>query len=209
MNKLYIEWTMADSVDLTDDPSDFVDQINGVAYTVELDEEYERVGDPVKVGIIVLQRLRMEAAISMGETPYDVMDAHSASLAMLFPSWAALVEGDLAFDLDLSQEIVAWDALVVDSLTILPEYRGNKLGLEVLARAIAQHAPFGTPVMLSPQPYGEDNPDKDEEGITALVDYYSKLGFKTHRYETERTQVMVFDGNVFGHFTQWLGYVSA
>jgi hypothetical protein len=113
------------------EPNEFV---SGYVGTVTCTDD--ETGEVTKVGKVTALRVHAALAQDAGEPLLDVCDAHSAELLHLY---ALLYEPDsyqFREKLLLRYEAIQSDLLVLDYVVLNPKWRGLKLGLLAVRRAV-------------------------------------------------------------------------
>lgn len=169
-------------------PTDFLTENHALIQRYQFDADgYETIGD------LRYTVARLNWAYNCDVSWHDVFNEHGSEYAYLY---------ELLFDEneDISRaaekswgqpfSIISYDALIIDSLRLDPEFRGEKLGLHALQLLMRSSACGIAVLHASPLVSEGERPDaervKDE---AALRKYYRKLGFK----RIDRTDYMVVD----------------
>ena len=127
----------------------------------------------------------------------DVLDAHSQETFDYFGDIFGENSPEFSDAVDqlLNSEIFQTNLLILDRLELLPRYRGNLLGLKIMAHMITRFSPGAGVVAIKPYPLQlEDTDASDDEwrskllldkfqseeisSTEALINYYGKLGFE-------------------------------
>lgn len=187
---LSLEWDNHDSAQVdarSMEPDDFVYTTSG---TIASSDESE---NQILVGKFTVHYIDLIAAEDEGQSAFGIFDAHSQGLAEYY---AALFDGDefqkKVFDA-LDEESYS-NLLILDRLEILPEFRGNNLGLVVMRRLINRFSAGASLVAIKPFPLQfEAHPNDDsswrqqmklssfsgseKSSTEKLLRYYGRLGF--------------------------------
>lgn len=156
----------------------------------------ERSDDDTLVGKVRLFYLDLGAILETNISDFDLFDVRSETA----PFYSALIDpetGDFKSDLEntLGEYILGWNLLIVDRIEILPEFRGQKIGLECLRRCLQQYARDCGVVALKCFPLQFEGAELDEpawrrkmqleklstdhkRSLAKLKKYYASLGFK-------------------------------
>jgi len=156
----------------------------------------------VIVGRVDLSRVHMGLVAEHGESVVEVFDAHSDDIVEFC---------EALFDVDteelkdgISEQTSGSDLLLVESIEILPQYRGKALGLKVLRRLMEFLGGGCAVVAIKARPVRYTDPaDVDwsrrmqpamleaspDEAPQRLREYFSRLGFE----RVEGTDIMAFD----------------
>jgi GNAT superfamily N-acetyltransferase len=178
---------------VADDPDDYIYPIYGRMAKMDNDES------DIVVGKFRLYYVDIASAINTGYiNMFDLFDAHSDSTADYYGS---LFDPDtMDFSENLQQlfnyEIFEQNVLIIDRLELLPEYRGENLGLTIMRRLIQRYSAGAAVVAIKPFPlqFEQSIPAENKSGwhtemqlssfretegdsIRKLRSHYSKLGF--------------------------------
>ncbi|MGH8565608.1 MAG: hypothetical protein ACREXW_16550 [Gammaproteobacteria bacterium] len=140
----------------------------------------------------------MERAVNEGTHIFDVLDAHSSHLVEYFEPIFGTNAPDFSNRLMrlLKHDLVGSNLLVLDRLEVLPQYRGQQVGLDVMRHMLRRFSAGAGAVAIKPFPLQfEVSPPGDDEmkwreelqlerlpkdkrlATSKLCDYYKKLGF--------------------------------
>jgi len=178
-----------------EEPSRFIQEVTGkIAFE-------DDVGVQLHAGEIHLFVVDVEGAVSEREDAFAVFDTHQETMKC----FQALYEIDSFDTVQLKGSVDKlldmeglWrpNVLLLDRLTILPKFRNQGLGLEVLRRAILRYrigtgivALFPFPLQFEGRAGHEDNAALGLQEFSCSMDYarrklrrhYGKLGFQLHR----------------------------
>ena len=176
----------------TDDPLDYIYPIGG--RILKIDDENE-----VLVGKFRLLYIDIASAMDERFTDiFQIFDAYSETTADYYSSAFEPNEMDLSKDLRqlLDDDIYESNLLIFDRLELLPDYRGQNLGIVIMRRLIQRFSSAAGVVAIKPFPlqFESSITAEDEEGwhvemqlsnfqnpvqdaVQKLKDHYSKLGF--------------------------------
>ena len=175
-----------------DDPGDYIYPICGRIAKMDDDES------DILVGKFRQYYVDIASAINTGIDVFDIFDAHSDSTADYYDS---LFDPDtVGFSENLQQlfnyDIFEQSVLIIDRLELLPNYRGQNLGIIIMRRLIQRFSAGAGVVAIKPFPLQFEHriPAEDESGWHAemqlssfreterdstrkLQNHYRKLGF--------------------------------
>ncbi len=176
----------------TDDPLDYIYPIGG--RILKIDEENE-----VLVGKFRLLYTDVASAVNEGFTDvFEILDAHSGTAADYYGSTFASSGMDFSEDLRqlLDDDLFESNLLIFDRLELLPDSRGQNLGVAIMRRLIQRFSAGVGVVAIKPFPlqFESSIPAEDEDGwheemqlssfqdperdaVRKLKNHYSKLGF--------------------------------
>ncbi len=176
----------------TDDPLDYIYPIGG--RILKIDDENE-----VLVGKFRLLYTDVASAVNEGFTDvFEILDAHSGTAADYYGSTFASSGMDFSEDLRqlLDDDLFESNLLIFDRLELLPDYRGQNLGVAIMRRLIQRFSAGVGVVAIKPFPlqFESSIPAEDEDGwhkemqlssfqdperdaVRKLKNHYSKLGF--------------------------------
>lgn len=154
-------------------------------------------GDSVEAGVLEYSVVRFEDAINESDfDSIDVLDgyAHSAQYLPLLGYGGTGYPGYSRIVMAITGDILSSNLLTLDTLEILPMYRGARVGLKALALVIQRHGNCGVAVM-KPYPLqflnrkGRDEwtqqmgmglfSRNENVSTRALRRYYAQLGFRS------------------------------
>jgi hypothetical protein len=127
---LSIEFNM--NVPLRLDDGELSDLI--VTFVGEVLDHGDETGAPEVVGRIEGSRVHVGLALERGEPLFDVCDAHSQTMMELYEALYNPETGEMREG--IAEETSGTDILFVESIELLPEYRGRTLGLMALRRTL-------------------------------------------------------------------------
>ncbi len=176
----------------TDDPLDYIYPIGG--RILKIDEENE-----VLVGKFRLLYTDVASAVNEGFTDvFEILDAHSGTAADYYGSTFASSGMDFSEDLRqlLDDDLFESNLLIFDRLELLPDSRGQNLGVAIMRRLIQRFSAGVGVVAIKPFPLqfessisAEDEDgwhaemqlssfqDPERDAVRKLKNHYSKLGF--------------------------------
>ena len=187
-----MSWRGESYISKYSDPGDYIYEASGDLFVINDDEDKQPVGK-FRVYYVDLER-----AVNEGETISDILDAHSSHVAEYFEPIFGSEEPDFnSRILELfDHAIFASNLLILDRLEILPQYRGEGLGLTVLRHMIARFSSGAALVAMKPFPlqfeaspsvgFGDKWRDRmnlsqfpaaEDVATEKLFRYYSRLGF--------------------------------
>jgi hypothetical protein len=156
-----------------DQPDNFVVTYTGKVVHVEEGEQ------ETEAGHFTLYRVLRGLALDYRQNLFEVCDAHSQ---LLHDTYAALFNpetGDLKKRILREFECLEADLLILDELTLAPQWRGLRLGLLVLRRLIDLHESGCGLVVCRPYPSeGAETPEQVRVGRLKLRRYVRQLGFR-------------------------------
>lgn len=186
-----VQIKFSSSTSTCDEIEDYATCIEGsISYYQEMSDDFMLIG---KVRLFYLD---MGAISETNISVFDLFDIRGETE----PFYSALIDydtNDFKSDLEeiLGEYIIDLNLLIVDRLEILPEFRGNNIGLECLRRCL-QHCARGCGVValkcfpLQFEGAGLDDPawrrkmqigklSRDHKrSLAKLKKYYASLGFK-------------------------------
>ena len=176
-----------------DDPNDYVYPICGRIVEMVADES------EILVGKFCQYYIDIASAIDAGYPDlFDIFDAHSESIADYYD---ALIDPHTEYFSEklrqlLDDEIMQPNLLIIDRLELLPNYRGQNLGIMIMRRLIQRFSAGAGVVAIKPFPlqFERRSPAEEESGwhqkmqlsnfreterdsIRKLQNHYRKLGF--------------------------------
>ncbi len=176
----------------TDDPLDYIYPIGG--RILKIDDENE-----VLVGKFRLLYTDVASAVNEGFTDvFEILDAHSGTAADYYGSTFASSGMDFSEDLRqlLDDDLFESNLLIFDRLELLPDSRGQNLGVAIMRRLIQRFSAGVGVVAIKPFPLqfessisAEDEDgwhaemqlssfqDPERDAVRKLKNHYSKLGF--------------------------------
>jgi hypothetical protein len=188
--------------DLDLEEMSFVHSVTGEILCSPTDEDE----DEVVVGELALSYINMADAMENGYDPYLFLDV-DGSLAELTPLYNSDGEFSKRVQRIVKKEVFSLNTLVIDRLEILPNYRGQKLGLQCIHRCMQLFAHDQALVTLRcvPLQFRRSESARRDEWITQLrldkfdaqrdvcqaklEKYFQQLGFK----KVPKTNLMVLN----------------
>ena len=186
----FLSWESCSSV-FAEDPNECVYEYAGDVLNEEESGKQTRIGK-FRAYYIDVER-SMNERISLS----DVLDAHSQETFDYFDDIFGENSPEFSDAVDqlLNSEIFQTNLLILDRLELLPRYRGDLLGLKIMAHMITRFSPGAGVVAIKPYPLQLEDADasddewrskllldkfQSEEKLSteALIDYYGKLGFE-------------------------------
>jgi hypothetical protein len=156
-----------------DEPDNFVVTYIGKILRVEEGEQ------TTEAGHFTLYRVLRGLALDYQQSLFEVSDAHSQ---LLHDAYAALFDpetDELKKRVRREFECLEADLLVLDELTLAPQWRRLRLGLLALRRLIDLHESGCGLVVCRPYPSeGAETPEQVREGRAKLRRYVKGLGFR-------------------------------
>ena len=174
-----------------DDPYELVYETRGnIELMNDSDEEIDTIGK------FKLYYVDVSRSINRGEDIFEVMDAHSSSVAECF--YPIFDKESQEFNENImklfSYDVLDINLLIIDRLEILPEYRGEKIGLKAMRQLIHRFSLGAGIVAIKPFPLQFEStsshdsewvnkmqhykfPINEKECLIKLKNYYAKLGF--------------------------------
>lgn len=150
--------------------------------------------EKTEIGQLCLYWLQLDEFLEEGVEAYDALDACNSTTeaygSLLYPNGGSEVANEIRDQCDIT---VIDRVLILDSLTIEPQYRGQDLGLFVVRRAMQLFGGCSTFVMMKPFPLqfsGCGGPNwrapagvKDvakefRSGVAKLSRHWARLGFQ-------------------------------
>ncbi len=134
-NDLYLSFRIEEKINVGEhnEPDDFVLEIPGEITTFRGDGD-----DDIRVGKFSAFYVDIDSAHENGESAFCVFDAHSQGLLEYYE--ALFDSGGEEFSRQLSKmfmhEIFCSNVLILDMLEILPEFRGQNIGLFIMETLI-------------------------------------------------------------------------
>ncbi len=187
-----MRWWCDAPVRNTGEPAfDFIDDIRGSVL-------FHHNGRRQRIGRFLLHRVRLAEAWQHGWSPCDVLGAHSCDLTAIGFPLLDPENGDLRESIKDKFYAIGVVMTVLNRVEILPEHRGNGLGLAVVDRLLDTLCPPTELVVTSPVPIqflkGFDDAARRDQfaarlqmdqfttsptrAISKLRRYWSKLGFQ-------------------------------
>lgn len=175
-----------------DEPSHYIHEVSGKVVLIDESDSVSKV-----VGEFACSLIDADAADLNGVSPFDVYDTTQATYNVyyaLFDELGAHARVKKA----LGGDELMWshNLLVIDRLIIYPAFRGQKIGLRVLAMLLQRYQHIAEFAALKPFPLQyEAGMESDEakrlglEGFTCTLDYgrrrlaryYEGIGFRKCR----------------------------
>lgn len=171
------------------EPSEYVSEHSGI-----LRYHRERDGHTVRVGRLHAYRIHADRAANDGISIFEVCDAHSPELLDLYSTLFDLEEDFYEEEIQQQFTVVQADCLVIDWVVLHPKWRGLKLGLVAIRKAVdllgggcgltvCQPAPLqadsfdlaGIPEDWLPQNSSDEG---QREARRKLRRYLKKMGFR-------------------------------
>lgn len=172
-----------------DEPSEYVSEHTGY-----LRYHRDRDDRTFRVGLLRAYRLHAERAANDGISLFELCDAHSAELLDLYATLFDLEEDFYHEDIQQRFTIVEADCLVIDSLVLHPRWRGLKLGLVAIRKAVdllgggcgltvcapAPADPEALEMASVPAAWLPEHDTNEErrEGVRKLRRYVRNMGFR-------------------------------
>ncbi len=172
-------------------PNDFLHETHGTI--VSLDESEQET----LVGKFRLYYADVDSAMEEGFDTFEVLDSYSHTLEyhdLIYESNGTELSEKL--QKELNYDVFGCNLLMLDRLEILPQYRGQYLGLIIMRRLIQRFSSGAGVIAIKPFPLQfEHKPSSEEEhrwrkelklsilsknegyATQKLQKYYSKLGF--------------------------------
>jgi GNAT superfamily N-acetyltransferase len=180
------------------DPSEYVTQIRGKILMTDQSSHPEDTGagSYVRVGRIALSIYQLERAFEDRQEPdtvFDVIDELALQLYReIYDGYAFTAKAETALN---DSGVISPSLLVIDSVEVLPSYRGRGLALAAVLKAMQVFGPAGGLAALwaSPLNYGADKADVlrwrermkmgefEQDPLKArdkLAAYWRRLGFR-------------------------------
>jgi GNAT superfamily N-acetyltransferase len=189
---IVMTWSGESRISKCPDPDEYVYETSGDILGIDDN------GVKQPVGKFQVYYVDAEHAIDEGEAIFDVLDAHSSHVAEYFePVFGSQEPHFNSRILELFDHAVfGGNLLILDRLEVLPQYRGQGIGLTVLRHMIARFSSGAALVAMKPFPlqfeaspsvgFGDKWQDKmglsqfpaaEDAATEKLFRYYSKLGF--------------------------------
>ncbi|MBD5770749.1 hypothetical protein [Marinomonas colpomeniae] len=195
-----LKWGSTSLVEEFGEPDRLIYEYYGAINRVD---EYE---ESTRVGKFRAQYVDVVRAINEHEDIFEVMDCHSSSMLEYFdPIFGKNSTGfsDLVME-TLNHSINDENLLILDRVELLPEFRGEKIGLKALRHMMTRFSAGAGIVALKAFPLQyeahrdddlwrsklllEDFESNQNFSIEKLKNYYEKLGFK----RLPDTDIMIF-----------------
>ena len=188
---IWLEWKTGGLIPLTEDgdPYNYIQVING-SILLRADDVNAESKDQL-IGGFRLKLMEVDAAINAGVDVFDVFDSDNSETHQIYN---ALFDEDSWPFKESVLEIVGDDpaftqnVLILDRLGILPEFRGQRLGLLVMHRLIQQFGGRTGMIALDPAPFvysletlqkqewPTSEVNEDDPSVETLRAYYRLLG---------------------------------
>lgn len=193
-HRIVLRWASNSDIEYYGEPDDLVYETSGDIIVVDSSDKKKGL-----VGKFRLYYIDVGRAMNEDEEVYHVLDAHSEHLAEYFKPIFDSEDPNFSEQLlDLySHEIYESNFLVIDRLEILPQFRGERLGLKILRHLIDRFSPSAGIVAIKPYPLQFEHEPLDKKKIDwkrklelsqcstdqkasteRLHQYYSELGFQ-------------------------------
>ena len=190
-NFIVLSWSNESCVLDSEEPTDFIYETTSDLYNIS---DYE---ERVFVGKFRLYYVDVERAINEEMPIFDIFDTYCHTAGYFDPIFGSNSPefSDRLLKL-LNYDVLYRNILILDRLEILPKYRGNGLGLNIMRHMMNRFGPGTGVVTLKPFPLqfepestriedekwyndlGLSQLPKDERVATKkLFNYYSRLGF--------------------------------
>lgn len=203
VNELYprLRWAATSPLDVYE-PDDFVYEVSGEVLGTDDEEGCHEV----LMGKFRLYYVDGERAVNDGVSVGDTMDAHSDHVSAYFAPLFGVSAPE--FERSVYNALLCLpqnsNLLILDRVELLPEFRGQRLGLKVIKHVIRRFGNGASVVALKPYPlqfeYCRETSDwRKKMGLKSLesdrakarrklVTYYASIGF----LELPKTPYMIF-----------------
>lgn len=173
------------------DHGDFIDNISAkISYLAS-----EGDGTPEPVGTMSAYVLRVSRAMDEGWSLFEVCDCHSGFMEEVYSTIFDPNTDDLLSVTGEEESLLnGADILAIDSIEMVPEHRGKRLGLLAVTRLLNTFGLDCALAVIDPTPvYPENAAEADTRDTGAaskkLAAYWSRLGF----VQIDGSPLMAFD----------------